>query len=254
MNILIVTPSYGGGVVVEYMTSVMSLLAYFRDQKIKSQLSLVSYAQVEKVRSYAATRLLLEDFTHLLFIDSDMGFKPETVLSMLALDEPITAVAYPKRTIDFDRAYSAYKKYETPTQGLSHSLEFVFDDLLKLSLKQSINDEGKAQLKAGKFVKCQTAGTGIMLIRKDVIVKMRAAYPELNVNKPVQPYASFGNLPSVFQCFEAVKNEDGVFISEDASFCKRWADMGGEVWVNLVDEITHVGQKAFTASFISRYQ
>ena len=27
--------------------------------------------------------------------------------------------------------------------------------------------------------------------------------------------------------------EDGTYLSEDFAFCKRWTDMGGEIWADL---------------------
>jgi hypothetical protein len=33
----------------------------------------------------------------------------------------------------------------------------------------------------------------------------------------------------------------GIYLSEDFSFCRRWTDMGGEIWADLQSRLTHTG-------------
>ncbi len=39
--------------------------------------------------------------------------------------------------------------------------------------------------------------------------------------------------------------EDGTYLSEDFAFCKRWTDMGGEIWADLKSTLSHVGPMTF---------
>jgi len=254
-KLLIATPSYGGTVTVEYFTSIRRLEAKLKAQGVEVDLHLISFAQVDKVRSYFATRLLLEPFTHLLFVDADMSFDADTVMAMLALDEPVTAVAYPKRTIDFKNAHAAFRKHEQFDTAMASALEFVFEgDLRKSLLKQREGGKNTITLRAGRFIEATMAGTGLMLIQKAAVVKLREVFADLWVGKPVSPYSSFGPGQGIFQCFEALKNKDGVYLSEDASFCQRWVQScGGTVWVNVVDPIGHTGAKKFESTFVARY-
>ena len=255
MNILIATPSYGGSVTTAYFYSINNLTAEFRRLGIKSTIAMVNYAQVDKVRSYFASRLLLEEFSHLLFVDADMAFSPQAVLSMIELEESLVAAAYPKRSVDFQRMQTAFQGSKSYSRAMATGMDFVFEQSITASLNRESVD-GSVNLRNGKFLKCDVAGTGLMLIRKDTIEKLLARFPELWLDKPAAPYRHFGEeLSGTFQIFESIRNSEGVFMSEDASFCKRWTEgCAGDLWLNVVDPIGHVGTQMFSASFADRYR
>lgn len=254
MHILIATPSYGGTVTTNYLVSLLGLNNLLTKKGIETSLSLISFAQVEKTRNYFASRLLFEGFTHLLFIDSDTGFSPGAVLSMIELDEDVVGAAYPKRTINFDRAASVYRSVPDNKQALSQALEFVFEGQMVGAMRAQANEGGEVTLRNRKFIAVDKAGTGLMLIKKKVVQAMAEKYPDLMTQKRTDPYSAFGELDRVFQCFEAIKNNDNVFMSEDASFCHRWThEMKGKIWVNVVDPISHAGGMVFESAFVNRF-
>ena len=47
--------------------------------------------------------------------------------------------------------------------------------------------------------------------------------------------------------------EDGTYLSEDFAFCKRWTDMGGEIWADLNSRLNHVGQMTFCGDLSSQF-
>ena len=47
--------------------------------------------------------------------------------------------------------------------------------------------------------------------------------------------------------------EDGTYLSEDFAFCKRWSDIGGEIWADLNSRLKHVGQIAFCGDLSSQF-
>ena len=46
--------------------------------------------------------------------------------------------------------------------------------------------------------------------------------------------------------------EDGTCLSEDFAFCKRWTDMGGEIWADLNSRLGHVGPMTFHGDLSSQ--
>jgi hypothetical protein len=38
----------------------------------------------------------------------------------------------------------------------------------------------------------------------------------------------------------------GTYLSEDFAFCKRWTDIGGEIWADLESRLDHVGPSVFS--------
>jgi hypothetical protein len=100
------------------------------------------------------------------------------------------------------------------------------------------------------FAKVKYAGMGFVLIRREVLVRMVAQYPELRyqTHNP-EPDGQTSIRYALFNCL--LDAGDGVFLGEDYSFCKRWANMGGEIWADLHSRLTHVGSFEFKGNVAS---
>jgi hypothetical protein len=46
----------------------------------------------------------------------------------------------------------------------------------------------------------------------------------------------------------------GASLSEDLSFCKRWSDLGGEIWIDTQSKLTHTGPVTFSGDFASQFK
>jgi hypothetical protein len=55
-----------------------------------------------------------------------------------------------------------------------------------------------------------------------------------------------------FNCL--LDEKAGSYLSEDASFSRRWTDMGGEIWADLESKLQHVGPIHFHGHFASQFQ
>ena len=52
--------------------------------------------------------------------------------------------------------------------------------------------------------------------------------------------------PHRYALFECMIDPDtGEYLSEDFAFCRRWTDLGGEIWLDLESKLIHVGQYGF---------
>ena len=51
-----------------------------------------------------------------------------------------------------------------------------------------------------------------------------------------------------------VEPETGQYLSEDYAFCRRWRDLGGEIWADFEARLTHVGHAAYTGSLMQALQ
>ena len=58
---------------------------------------------VTKARNKLVEYFLEDNYTHLMFIDSDMGFHYETILKLLNFDKPIVGCTYPVKKINWHR-------------------------------------------------------------------------------------------------------------------------------------------------------
>ena len=126
INILIGTPSGRGQLAGGMVGSLMALVEGLRDTGIMSRFVCIEAADLIYARSTMATLVALRpEFTHLLFIDDDMTFEFDAVLSMLRADKPLIGCISPRRTIDLKRFYDAARKNVPYDMAIAQSLDFI---------------------------------------------------------------------------------------------------------------------------------
>lgn len=202
---------------------------------------------------FASNLIASNEFTHLLFIDSDMGFLPETILEMLEFDKPLTAVACPKRFLAWDHlvrlAAAEAVKPEDKRLTVSGLVDFAMD--YNVSTKTFDGSDWAAE-RDGKFLRVPAVGTGIMLIHRDVFEIMLAkgaARPRPGHTPSMliegAPYCDFFSPLTV--------PDESLIESEDISFCKRWVeDCGGEIWVDIESRVLHYGLRGHAGRYHDR--
>lgn len=159
-----------------YAKSVADLSALCRANGIELRCYfLFNESLITRARNYCVDEFMRSDSTHLMFIDSDIGFNPHDVLGMLALqsDESeydVMAGPYPKKVISWEKVKMAVDK------GIA-------DDNSEV-LEKYIGDyvfnpkDGSGQIALDRPVEVMEAGTGFMMIRKSALLKYASAYPQ----------------------------------------------------------------------------
>jgi hypothetical protein len=102
------------------------------------------------------------------------------------------------------------------------------------------------------FVKVRYAGTGFLMIRRAALEQMCARYRELKYTRDHSLDAATAS-DNRFALFECMIADDGTYLSEDFAFCKRWTDMGGEIWADRNSRLTHIGPLAFCGDLSSQF-
>lgn len=194
------------------MESIFATGQFLTAQKIPNQLCIFSAADIEDIRNLFVTNWYdaQPDFSHLLFVDADMGFHPALIRDMIQFNKPLTGVLYARRQMPASVVGTAPD---------GHSLKDV--------------QHG--------FMPATGLGCGVMLIARPVIKAMLDKYPELSDSSDSYMLrASEGKLNRIIRAFEKIK-EPNLRLSEDMSFCHRWIQCGGEIWANVAHKISHVG-------------
>lgn len=240
VKVMIATPAYGEIFYASYVRSLVSLTRLFYKEGISFAFESVSYAEVSEARNYLLTRFFdKSDATHLLFIDADMGFSQQLIADMLAFKKPLVGVVSPKRQVDIERIMEAVKNGEDDKRALSAGMDFILRPL-----------PGKQHSVQNWFMPVEGCGAGIMLIERSCVAKMIEKDPNLIDTKSRSALTK--NLDRMIRGFDSLQVK-GTRLSEDYAFCYRWREQcGGEVWVNIGHEITHVGLKHFTGRFADR--
>jgi len=181
--------------------------------------------------------------THLMFIDADINFDALDILHMLQHDKDIIVGAYPKKELDwrniYKRADMGIKNGdELKDAGANYALNFEWN----------FKEDNTRNLKIENgLVKLKDAATGFMLIKRSVFDRMIEAYPELYFNNDLNLDAEFAKWTYLF--FDCMHEQDTKrYLSEDYAFCRRWQKIGGEVWLDPLVKLDHVGHYTFNGN------
>jgi hypothetical protein len=103
------------------------------------------------------------------------------------------------------------------------------------------------------FTRVRYAGTGFLMIRRHAIQKMCEHYASLRFLREHSHDALAGssNRFALFECM--IDPLSGTYLSEDFAFCKRWTDIGGEIWADLESRLDHVGPSVFCGDVASQF-
>jgi len=242
INLVIATPCFGGQVSVLYAAALFKLqrlLRSYSDINLKI-LFKDGDALITRARASLISQFLDDpDATHLLFVDADIGFEPEQVLRLMQCSADMCAAIYPIKRIDWSKVKSTIGA-SRPNPAAA-ALKYVFEV-----------DDPNAVVSSAGFVKVRYAGTGFLMIRRAALERMCAQYPQFKYARDHSLDAATAS-DHRFALFECMIAEDGTYLSEDFAFCKRWTDMGGEIWADLNSKLTHVGPMTFYGDLASQF-
>ena len=243
-----------GSVVSGTVSYLMDLVAAFGQRGIRWTYKQVALSDIALSRNIFASLVLADErYSHLLFIDSDMGFLPEAILGLLDFGHPVVACACPKRHVPWDKlrgiaeAEVGAGRIGDARRPTSELMDIALD--YNVDLKRFDGSDWVAE-RQGNFIKVPAVGTGIMLIRRDALEQMAS-------DNVAIPRPGFSGLPllaahPLIDFFSPIETPDRSLIeSEDISFCKRWVeDCGGEVWVDVVNRIMHYGMRGHSGRYL----
>jgi hypothetical protein len=242
-HLVVATPCFGGQVSSIYASS---LFALQRAVHSMSNVDLKVHlrdgdALITRARANLVT-LFLDDpgATHLLFIDADIGFSPEQVFRLIRTGADVVAGCYPVKRVNWDKTKRAVAAGRPDLA--SCSLDYVLE----------LDNPDEVRVVSG-FARVRYVGTGFLMIRRHVLETMCAHYASLQFHREHSHDALAGshNRFALFECM--IDPADGTYLSEDFAFCKRWIDIGGEIWADLDSRLDHVGPSVFHGDVASQF-
>ncbi|OTG86911.1 hypothetical protein B9T31_04655 [Acinetobacter sp. ANC 4558] len=236
---LIVTPSHDGKYFNNYLISILNL----QNIAMKIGMPLQFYfmqgeSLVTRARNNCVAAFLEnQEWTHLFWIDADIGFSIESALRLLLSDYDIAAGVYP------------LKKEIWPTEGLPAQMkqEEFNTYYQKYTVNASGEDRVEINIGTDGFIEMGEAPTGFMLIKRAVFERMMVAYPEL---KYVPDSIGHKDKGYHFRFFDVMVHPISKrYLSEDYGFCYLWEKLGGRIYIDGKSDLSHQGSKLYHGNF-----
>jgi hypothetical protein len=207
-KLMIATPAYSGKVDVQYTVSLVQTVMLLAQKEIEVRLNTVTSGTLLAFeRNNLLQQFYESECTHLLCIDSDLGWPAEAVVAMLDEDREIVGGVYPARNTE-PKQFTFRPYYNS--NGSIH------------------NDK--------HLLKMQQIPAGFMMISREALTKMRNYYPELYYS----PQDARGPKITGYALFNT-EMVNGDFMGEDFVFCMRAIKAGVEIWCDPQINFNHAG-------------
>lgn len=225
LHLVFCIPDYDEMLPADLMVSFVNTSNMLRDHGVTTSLELRSKsALIEKVRGELLYSFLANKAaTHLLFVDSDIVWKPEDAVRLLAFCTEYDAVCGPYCTKEDEPTFH-YKPKPSP-QG-----------------KLIQNDKGLIEINAGPI--------GFNCFSRKGLQQVVDAFPELHFY-PSRGDMQDAKISGVF-CTEIHRDASGKnrFIGEDIAFYNRWRKAGLQAWLDPSISLRHIGRKHYTKDYL----
>lgn len=202
-------PCYGGMITESTFISILKFMATANQLGMNFTVdTMVNESLIPRGRNSLVAKFLTFEpkSTHLMFVDSDIGFDPEEILKLLLSDKDVVGGLYPKKALP---------------------IQYVVNKIPNSA-------------KEGTLVEVSNLGTGFMLIKREVIEKLIIARPDLHYRDSIGLDSKFD--PAKYALFDTeIDPNTKEYLSEDYYFCKLWRQQGGQIWADLSIKLSHAG-------------
>jgi hypothetical protein len=209
----IALPCYNGQICESFFVSILKTVSLFNQLGINLCVdTLTNESLIPRGRNSLVAKMMASKInpTHLIFIDVDISFDETSIIKLLLADKDIVGGLYPKKT---------------------------------LPISYVVNGMNEAK-RENSLLQVRHIGTGFMCIKKQVIEKMFKKYKKLKYKTNIGLGEQYDEY--TYALFDTcIDTETNDYLSEDYTFCKRWVDMGGEIWAETSIVLHHSGYYVF---------
>lgn len=251
-KIFVATPMYGGVCTGQFAKGTSDLAKLATEYGMQVEFFyLFNESLITRARNYLVDEFLRSDYTHLMFIDSDIGFNPNDVIALSVIanmeDKDIVCGAYPKKCISWEKIKRAVDKGyadRDPNQLENYVGDYVFNPTTNSSA-----------IRLDIPVEVLEGGTGFMMIPRRTLEKYARAYPELSYRPDHVRTEHFDGSREITAFFDTVIDpETKRYLSEDYMFCQYAAKIGLKTWLCPWMRLNHTGTYTFGGSLIDLAQ
>ena len=248
-KLFVATPMYGGMCAGMFAKSAADLSAICTQYGIPIQYYfLFNESLITRARNYCCDEFMRSDASHMMFIDSDIGFNPHDIVAMMALqaEDPekyeIIGGPYTKKCISWEKIKLAVDKGladEDPNNLEKFVGDFVFNP-----------KGGQQSIPISEPCEVLEIGTGFMMVSKEAMCKFTEHYKDQYMYKPDHVRTEhFDGSREIMMYFQAeVDPASKRYLSEDYWFCQKAQAAGIKTWFCPWMKLQHVGSYIFGGS------
>jgi hypothetical protein len=238
-NLYIAVPCYDNSVTEPFMMSLLKTMIHFTNIGMKCSVSTITDSLISRARNMLTAKFMADpQFTHLMFIDSDISFNYEALIKLLWHDKDVVAGAYPIKELNWEKISDLVRKDVPGKEAEKRSSRFAFSPI----------KPGQERVEISKgAISAYDLGTGFMMIKRETIEKLIEAHPEL---KYIDDTGSLTEKEKeyTYNFFNPYIDSDGRYLSEDYAFCRYVQESGGKTWLDPSIDLMHMGRYRYTGS------
>lgn len=211
-SVLIAIPCYGGQIQ-DTTSHALYKFAKHCPEEIRHELLLISNESlISTGRSNIANMFVNDtDFDYLMCIDSDIGFEYRHIIQLMHHQQKFVTGAYSMKTLPPDYNFQVHP-----------NMEVTGNNLIRVS----------------------HIGTGFQLVHRSVFTDIALHFPELKYNPETKHRKiSEKNKNNSYHYYQTII--DSNIVPEDISFCRRYNEIGGKIWLDASIKLTHAGNHIF---------
>jgi hypothetical protein len=210
-KLFICSPSYMGEYCDDFLNSIILTLFDLKEKGIEFIFkTLPGDSMIERARNRLIAEFLNSDCTHILMIDCDQGWDYTKVYEMLMHDKEFIAGAVPVKDPDKED--------------------------YRLWINCGIN--GVAITNNEGLISTSVIGSAFIMLKRELFETIIQYNSWLRCESMGVNYYSF---------FEITHRPN--FMGEDVTFCKRWTDLNGKIWIMPNINMIHIGKKVFKGNY-----
>jgi hypothetical protein len=181
--------------------------------------------------------------THLLFIDSDIGFNINNLKRVIEFNKDVVTCTYPVKGFYWQQLLDRIKKNTDINE------QTMRDYLLQFN----VNLYPNTKFEMG-FARVKESATGFMMIKRNVFTTIMDKFPNLKYKPDLRTGIEGSSNAFDFFPVGIYKEKDGVnrYLSEDYYFCRLAEECGIEIWTDLSSDITHLGITEYHGKMIDQ--
>lgn len=241
-KILLCTPMFGGVCTGAYSQGILNLPGVLAQHGIDVVFSFMyNESLITRARNALTHAFLKSDATHLMFIDADISFNPQDIVAMVQSDKDVIGGIYPKKEINWASVRQAIAKGVEDKDLKYYTGSFVVN---------LAGGAGQVTVRVDEPVEIMNAGTGFLLIKREVFEKLKEITPTYS-NDVLDLGNTIQGQETIYGFFDtSIEEESNRLLSEDYHFCSQYRSIGGKIYAAPWAILSHTGTYEFNGRLI----